>query len=49
MPRSMAVPAWVILGAIETEDIESHDQPYSAKVTLPPLAAVWFRPEDTKK
>ena len=29
------------LGAIETEDIESHDQPYSAKVTLPPLAAVW--------
>ena len=31
-------------GGIEAEPISSHDQPYSAEVTLPPLAAVWLVP-----
>ena len=33
------------LGAIEPEPIPWHDQPVSALVTLPPLAAVWLVPE----
>ena len=33
------------LGVIETEEIESHDRPHSARITLPPLATVWFRLE----
>ncbi|MEM7043849.1 MAG: 1,4-alpha-glucan branching protein GlgB [Pseudomonadota bacterium] len=31
------------LGVIETEEIGSHDRPFSATITLPPLATVWFR------
>ena len=34
------------MGVIETERIASHDRPYSASITLPPLATVWFRLED---
>ena len=30
-------------GVIETEEIASHGRPFSAKITLPPLATVWFR------
>jgi 1,4-alpha-glucan branching enzyme len=33
------------LGAVEAEPVPWHDQPFSAEVTLPPLAAVWFVPE----
>jgi len=33
------------LGAIEPEPIPWHNQPVSARVTLPPLAAVWLVPE----
>jgi 1,4-alpha-glucan branching enzyme len=33
------------LGGVETEAVPWHDQPFSAFVTLPPLAAVWFVPE----
>ena len=34
------------LGAIEAEPIPWHEQPYSAEITLPPLAAVWLVPDD---
>ena len=34
-------------GAIETEEVASHDRPFSALITLPPLATVWFRLEGT--
>ena len=34
------------LGGIETEPIPYGGQPFSAEVTLPPLAAVWLVPED---
>ncbi len=30
-------------GMIETEEVASHGRPFSARITLPPLAAVWFR------
>jgi 1,4-alpha-glucan branching enzyme len=33
------------LGGIEAEAVPWHDQPFSAFMTLPPLAAVWFVPE----
>jgi 1,4-alpha-glucan branching enzyme len=33
------------LGGVEAESVPWHDQPFSAFVTLPPLAAVWFVPE----
>jgi len=33
------------LGGVEAEPVPWHDQPFSASVTLPPLAAVWFVPE----
>jgi 1,4-alpha-glucan branching enzyme len=33
------------LGGLEPEPIPWHNQPVSALVTLPPLAAVWFVPE----
>jgi 1,4-alpha-glucan branching enzyme len=33
------------MGAVEAEPVPWHDQPFSALVTLPPLAAVWFVPE----
>jgi 1,4-alpha-glucan branching enzyme len=35
------------LGMITTEDVASHGRPYSARITLPPLATVWFRLEGT--
>jgi 1,4-alpha-glucan branching enzyme len=31
-------------GMISSEPIPWHGQPYSARLTLPPLGAVWFRP-----
>jgi 1,4-alpha-glucan branching enzyme len=33
------------LGAVEAEATPWHDQPFSALLTLPPLAAVWLVPE----
>jgi 1,4-alpha-glucan branching enzyme len=33
------------LGAVEAEECRWHEQPYSAEVTLPPLAVVWLAPE----
>jgi 1,4-alpha-glucan branching enzyme len=33
------------LGGVEAEAMPWHDQPFSALLTLPPLAAVWFVPE----
>jgi 1,4-alpha-glucan branching enzyme len=33
------------LGAIDPEPIPWHNQPYSAEMTLPPLAAIWLVPE----
>jgi 1,4-alpha-glucan branching enzyme len=33
------------LGLIEPEPIPWHEQPFSAEVTLPPLAAVWLVPD----
>jgi 1,4-alpha-glucan branching enzyme len=33
------------LGGIEAEPIGWHEQPFSAEVTLPPLAALWLVPE----
>jgi 1,4-alpha-glucan branching enzyme len=35
------------LGMITAEDVASHGRPYSARITLPPLATVWFRLEET--
>jgi 1,4-alpha-glucan branching enzyme len=32
-------------GGVEPEPIPWHEQPVSAEVTLPPLAAIWFVPE----
>jgi 1,4-alpha-glucan branching enzyme len=34
------------LGGVQPEPIPWHGQPFSAEVTLPPLAAVWLVPED---
>ena len=31
------------LGMIATDEVASHGRPFSARVTLPPLATVWFR------
>jgi 1,4-alpha-glucan branching enzyme len=33
------------LGAIEAESVPWHQQPYSAQITLPPLAALWLVPD----
>jgi 1,4-alpha-glucan branching enzyme len=33
------------LGGIDPEPVPWHNQPYSAEVTLPPLAAIWLVPE----
>ena len=33
------------LGMVATEEVASHGRPYSARITLPPLATVWFRLE----
>jgi 1,4-alpha-glucan branching enzyme len=34
------------LGGVQPEPIPWHDQPFSAEVTLPPLAAIWLVPEE---
>ena len=36
---------WGNFGAVEPEPIPWHGQPVSAKITLPPLAAIWFGPD----
>ena len=33
-------------GMIEAEEIASHGKPFSAEITLPPLATVWFKLAD---
>jgi 1,4-alpha-glucan branching enzyme len=33
-------------GGVEAEPIPWHGQPFSAEVTLPPLAALWFVPDE---
>jgi 1,4-alpha-glucan branching enzyme len=33
------------LGGVDTEPIPWHDQPFSAELTLPPLAAIWLVPD----
>jgi 1,4-alpha-glucan branching enzyme len=33
------------LGAVEAEKLPWHDQPFSAELTLPPLAVVWLVPD----
>ncbi|MGI9485628.1 MAG: 1,4-alpha-glucan branching protein GlgB [Geminicoccaceae bacterium] len=33
------------LGVIEAEEVASHGQPFSASITLPPLATLWFKLE----
>jgi 1,4-alpha-glucan branching enzyme len=33
------------LGSVQAEPVPWHEQPHSAKVTLPPLGAVWLVPE----
>jgi 1,4-alpha-glucan branching enzyme len=32
------------LGAVEAETVPWHEQPFSAEVTLPPLAGIWLAP-----
>jgi 1,4-alpha-glucan branching enzyme len=34
------------MGAVQAEEQPWHDQPYSARVTVPPLGVVWLRPRD---
>jgi len=34
------------LGVIEPEAVPWHDQPFSAEITLPPLAAIWLVPDE---
>jgi 1,4-alpha-glucan branching enzyme len=34
------------LGVIEPEEVPWHDQPFSAEITLPPLAAIWLVPDE---
>ena len=34
------------LGGVASEERPWHDQPFSAEVTLPPLAVVWLVPEE---
>jgi 1,4-alpha-glucan branching enzyme len=34
------------LGGVEAEAVPWHEQPMSAEVTLPPLAAIWFVPDE---
>jgi 1,4-alpha-glucan branching enzyme len=33
------------LGGVEAEEVPWHDQAFSARLTLPPLSAVWLVPE----
>ncbi len=37
------------LGSVTAEAVPAHGQPYSAEVTLPPLAVLWFVPQDTRQ
>jgi 1,4-alpha-glucan branching enzyme len=37
---------WGNLGGVEAEAIAWHDQPFSAELTLPPLAVLWLVPEE---
>ncbi len=32
------------MGKVTVEERGWHDQPFSAELTLPPLAVLWFRP-----
>jgi 1,4-alpha-glucan branching enzyme len=32
------------MGEVDAEEVAWHDQPYSARVTLPPLAVIWLTP-----
>jgi 1,4-alpha-glucan branching enzyme len=34
------------LGGVEPEAVPWHDQPFSAELTLPPLAAIWLVPDE---
>jgi 1,4-alpha-glucan branching enzyme len=34
------------LGGIDPEPVPWHNQPFSAELTLPPLAALWLVPEE---
>ena len=34
------------MGAVAAEPVPWHDQPFSAEITLPPLGAVWFAPDE---
>jgi 1,4-alpha-glucan branching enzyme len=34
------------LGGVAPEPIPWHDQPFSAQITLPPLAALWLVPDE---
>jgi 1,4-alpha-glucan branching enzyme len=34
------------LGAVTPEPIPWHNQPFSAELTLPPLAALWLVPDN---
>lgn len=36
-------------GLLEAEAIPWHNQPYSIRIAVPPLSAVWFKPERTRK
>ena len=44
---STAAATSATAGRIEAEPVPWHGQPYSAELTLPPLAALWLVPEDT--
>jgi 1,4-alpha-glucan branching enzyme len=35
------------LGGVDAEEVRWHGRPWSAPITLPPLAVVWFKPEAT--
>jgi len=34
------------LGGVEPEPVPWHDQPFSAELTLPPLAVIWLVPDE---
>jgi 1,4-alpha-glucan branching enzyme len=37
------------MGAVVADDVPSHGQPWSAEVSLPPLAVVWFAPSGDRR
>ena len=43
--REYGGKGWGNLGAVETEDVAAHGRPYSLRLTLPGLAALFLRPE----